>query len=116
MKKVRLTENELIRIIEKIIKEDLGGMDDSHPVYGKMNLKKDLGRSGRLTKPTHPDLSDLFNKGQERFDADSGVDVFTPDDDIEDDFDFEDSELAEMKRKVRVMENKLKRKKQLRRK
>lgn len=41
---IKLSESQLIEIIEKIItesevNEDLGGMDDSHPVYGKMNTK-----------------------------------------------------------------------------
>lgn len=39
---IKLSESQLIEIIEKIItesevNEDLGGMDDSHPVYGKMS-------------------------------------------------------------------------------
>jgi len=39
---IKLSESQLIEIIEKVItesevNEDLGGMDDSHPVYGKMN-------------------------------------------------------------------------------
>lgn len=41
---IKLSESQLIEIIEKVItesevNEDLGGMDDSHPVYGKMNTK-----------------------------------------------------------------------------
>ena len=40
---IKLSESQLIEIIEKVItesevNEDLGGMDDSHPVYGKMNI------------------------------------------------------------------------------
>ncbi len=39
---IKLSESQLIEIIEKVItesevNEDLGGMDDSHPVYGKMS-------------------------------------------------------------------------------
>lgn len=41
-KTIKLTESQLIEIIEKVlseteVKEDLGGMDDSHPIYGEMN-------------------------------------------------------------------------------
>jgi hypothetical protein len=101
MKKViRLTENDLIRVIERIVKEDLGGMDDSHPIYGKMNLKKDLDIKSDSKNPIKKTRKSPL--------------------DIEDDFDFEDhfeeSELEEMKRKVRVMEDKLRRRKQMRRK
>lgn len=33
---VKLTESQLVKIIEKVISEDMGGMDDVHPVYGEM--------------------------------------------------------------------------------
>lgn len=33
---VKLTESQLVKLIEKVISEDMGGMDDVHPVYGKM--------------------------------------------------------------------------------
>jgi DnaJ-class molecular chaperone len=46
MKKIiRLSETDLTRIVKKVIreekiKEDLGGMEDSHPIFGNMNLSK----------------------------------------------------------------------------
>ena len=33
---IKLTESQLVKIIEKVISEDMGGMDDVHPVYGEM--------------------------------------------------------------------------------
>ena len=35
---VRLTESDLRRIVKRVIKEDMGGMDDVHPKYGNLNL------------------------------------------------------------------------------
>ena len=37
---VRLTETDLRRIVKRVIKEDMGGMDDVHPTYGNLNLSK----------------------------------------------------------------------------
>jgi len=35
---VRLTESDLLRIVKRVIREDMGGMDDVHPTYGNLNL------------------------------------------------------------------------------
>jgi len=35
---VRLTESDLRRIVKRVIKEDMGGMDDVHPRFGNLNL------------------------------------------------------------------------------
>jgi hypothetical protein len=128
MKKVRLTEGDLVRIIEKVVKEELGGMDDTHPIYGKMNLKKDLDM-GKMSKESDKSFEqnkkDLISAmvSQDEFmrfckeQPELAKEYFSVggDSEMEDDFEFEDSDLAEMKRKVRVMENRLKRKKQMRR-
>ena len=98
MKKIRLTESDLVRIIEKVVKEELGGMDDAHPIFGKMNFKKDMDKTRFKKYRKNPFDNEMENEFE-----------------FEDDFEFEDSELAEMKRKVRVMENKLRRRKQMRR-
>ena len=37
---VRLTETDLRRIVKRVIKEDMGGIDDVHPTYGNLNLSK----------------------------------------------------------------------------
>ncbi len=37
---VRLTEKDLQRIVKRVIKEDMGGMEDSHPTYGDKNFNK----------------------------------------------------------------------------
>lgn len=37
---VRLTEKDLQRIVKRVIKEDMGGMDDTHPIYGDKNFSK----------------------------------------------------------------------------
>ena len=59
MKKiVRLTENDLTRIVKKVIREgmlnELGGMEDSHPKFGSMNLKNHS--SGELDDILHDRL------------------------------------------------------------
>jgi len=57
---IRVTENDLTRIVKKVIKEgmitELGGMDDSHPRFGNMNLKNHS--SGELDDILHDRLSD----------------------------------------------------------
>jgi hypothetical protein len=160
MKKVRLTENDLVRIIERVIKEsehneeffhdfeDSEVMGDEHmkPKHkgGKVTRapKHDLNRfmdkddrevefnpEGKSSsiyssldkfKEDHPELYDAyFAKGGEKMFNDYGgeLEVFGDDDmPLEDDFEFEDSKLAEMKRRVKVMENNIRRKKQLKRK
>jgi len=83
MKKIRLTENDLVRIIEKVVKEDLGGMDDSHPKFGKMNFSEI-----NFDDPDFDIEEYLSNEG-----------FFGGD--MEDDFEFQDSELAEMKRRFK---------------
>jgi hypothetical protein len=35
---VRLSESDLMRIVKRVIKEDMGGMDDVHPRFGNLNL------------------------------------------------------------------------------
>jgi hypothetical protein len=37
---VRLTESDLQRIVKRVIKEEMGGMEDSHPRYGDKNFNK----------------------------------------------------------------------------
>ena len=141
MKKIRLTESDLVRIIEKVVKEDMNFPKE----MGRLTKsKKDVGMGWRDEKDypskgpaegigsmvsyddfmrfaeDHPDLAEFYfgwagEDSASVFDKYGGVDVFTPDSGMEDDFEFQDSELAEMKRKVRVMENKLRRRKQMRR-
>jgi|688.fasta_scaffold90773_4 hypothetical protein len=127
MRKVRLTESDLVRIIEKVVKEELGGMDDSHPVYGNMNLMKDLDMekvSKKSDKSFEEDKKDLISTMVSYDDfmrfckeqPELAKEYFSigGDSETEDDFEIEDSDLTEMKRKVRVMENKLRRRKQMR--
>jgi hypothetical protein len=66
---VRLTETDLRRIVKRVIKEDMGGMDDVHPTYGNLNLSKysndDLNdlEGGELSKSEVLDLiSDYFKE------------------------------------------------------
>jgi hypothetical protein len=145
MKKVRLTESDLVRIIEKVVKEEMdlpkktGKLAKPKINYMGWRDENDYASEGpgegvgsivsyddfmRFVED-HPDLADKYfgwagERSGEVFKKYGGVDVYTPDSyaeddfDFEDDFEFEDSELAEMKRKVRVMENKLRRKKQMR--
>lgn len=127
MKKVRLTENDLVRIIERVIKEseyneefffkgdseDMGKNVGDKPKHDwAINPSKKDGMDA--FKEKHPKLYDLyFAKNDKSLEDDMSFD----DDDMpEDDFEFEDSKLAEMKRRVKVMENNLRRKKQLKRK
>lgn len=37
-KVIKLKESDLERLVKRILKEDLGGMDDAHPIFGHMNL------------------------------------------------------------------------------
>ena len=37
---IKLKESDLERLVKKILKEDMGGMEDSHPIFGDMNLSK----------------------------------------------------------------------------
>jgi hypothetical protein len=58
---IKLTENDLTKIVRKVIKEqgmisELGGMDDSHPKFGNMNLKNHS--SDELDDILHNRLSD----------------------------------------------------------
>jgi hypothetical protein len=163
MKKIRLTENDLVRIIEKVVKEDsYGGSNPGHgDKWGRRNnkltdedfeeIKSYLINDASLNNFTFFDKSPTYGEVIIYQEKDSnylsifahsktGNDVLifnnkeyaiTPEQndelfsimknkingnrDMEDDFEFEDSELAEMKRKVRMMENKLRRRKQMRR-
>ena len=139
MKSIRLTESDLIRIIEKVVKEEGNGgrkivrapkssfgsdhFRDEDDLEVKFNPE---GKVGRLYnnledfKRDHPDLyykyfgtndDDQFDimgsvvEPQKAFDYLGGeFEVFD-----------EEAKLNEMKRRVRVMENKLRRRRQLRR-
>lgn len=35
---IKLRESDLERLVNKILKEDMGGMDDGHPVFGDLNF------------------------------------------------------------------------------
>ena len=66
---VRLTETDLRRIVKRVIKEDMCGMDDVNPTYGNLNLSKysndDLNdlEGGELSKSEVVDLiSDFFKE------------------------------------------------------
>lgn len=37
---VKLTESDLRRIVKRVIREDMGGMDDVHPTYGNVNFNE----------------------------------------------------------------------------
>jgi len=143
MKKVRLTESDLIRVIERIVNEHEWDSSKKMPEFkGRLaKAKRNLGwemawrdefdrpsegpgeRSGSIVSyedfmrfaEDHPDLAAFYfgwdydmDRAGKHFDLYGGVDVFNPDEDMEN--------LEEMKRKVRVMENKLRRRKQMRRK
>ena len=136
MKKVRLTENDLVRIIERLVNEHQWESRRKMPEFkGRLaKSKKDVGMGWRdeFDRPSegpgeisgsivsyedfmrfaedHPDLAEFYfewdydkDRAGKYFDSYGGVDVFNPDEDMEN--------LAEMKRKVRVMENKLRRRK-----
>ncbi len=133
MRRVRLTESDLIRVIERIVKEQSLTGGKSKPEFkGRLaKSKKDFGmgwrdeydypsegpgeRSGSIVSyedfmrfaEDHPDLAEFYfgwagDESGEVFDKYGGVDLFNPEEDM--------ANLEEMKRKVRVMENKLKRK------
>ena len=38
---IKLRESDLERLVNKILKEDMGGMDDGHPVFGDLNFFRD---------------------------------------------------------------------------
>jgi hypothetical protein len=133
MRRVRLTESDLIRVIERIVKEQSLTGGKSKPEFkGRLaKSKKDFGmgwrdeydspsegpgeRGGSVVSyedfarfaEDHPDLAEFYfgwagDKSGEVFDKYGGVDLFNPEEDM--------ANLEEMKRKIRVMENKLKRK------
>ena len=134
MRKVRLTESELVRIIERIVKEESLTGGRSKPEFkGRLaKSKQDFGmgwrdeydypsegpgeRAGSVVSyedfarfaEDHPDLAEFYfgwggDKSGEVFDYYGGLDLFNPEEDM--------ANLEEMKRKVRVMENKLRRRK-----
>jgi hypothetical protein len=137
MRRVRLTESDLIRVIERIVNEHEWESSRKKPeLKGRLaKAKKDVGwemgwrdefdrpsegpgdRKGSVVSyedfarfaEDHPDLAEFYfewdhdkDRAGKYFDYYGGVDVFNPDEDM--------ANLEEMKRKVRVMENKLKRK------
>ena len=55
---VRLTESDLRRIVKRVIREDMGGMDDVHPTYGNLNLN-DLSRDEILNLGNTNDEDDF---------------------------------------------------------
>jgi hypothetical protein len=166
MKKIRLTENDLVRIIEKVVKEESGKTPKNHPGHGrewgrgndkltdedfeeiKSYLINDASHNNFnifeksktygdvimynesepnylsifVTSKSDPNDVLIFNNKEYAITPEQNDELFSimknkinGNRDMEDDFEFQDSELAEMKRKVRVMENKLRRRKQMRR-
>ena len=120
MKKIRLTESDLVRIIERVIKEDdlellsfdgYDGDEEGKPKLNKYDFKNrwHAGSYDDDKRKFRRKIKDLMDDGmsfEEAYDM-----VFkTGFDDDDDDIEF----LEEMKRKVRVMENRLRRKRQMR--
>lgn len=71
---IKLNESDLQRMVKRIIREEkkslneLGGMEDSHPIFGKMNLSKlsdeDIEMLRRYLGPDYrkePDMEDIVN-------------------------------------------------------
>ena len=145
MKKIRLTESDLVRIIERVIKEDDFFLNDIGKVTPTGNPSKSKYEGGKVTRATkfpdrfmdkddrevefnpegksssiytslekfgkdHPELygkyfGNFAKGGENRFyDYGGEFEVFD-----------EEAKLEEMKKRVKVMENNLRRKKQLRR-
>lgn len=82
MKKIiRLTENDLTKIVKQVLKEErlnekLGGMEDSHPIFGDKNL----------SDYSAEELDNMLNRrGNEESDFDDELE-----DDFGDDIDFYD--------------------------
>ena len=40
---IKLKESDLEKLVKKILKEDMGGMDDTHPTLGNLNLSRMSG-------------------------------------------------------------------------
>lgn len=111
MKKVKLTENDLIRIIEKVVKEqeeDMG-MEDMGMEDGGEAINITLDQIAMLLK----DGECNCDEGQKLV-----LNLSGGDDEVEDEISVADydEDLLEMKRKVRVMENRQNRKRELKRK
>ena len=41
-KVIKLKESDLEKLVNKILKEDMGGMEDTHPTLGNLNLSRIL--------------------------------------------------------------------------
>lgn len=71
-KVIKLKESDLEKLVKKILKEDMGGMDDTHPTFGDLNLSRMSG----------DDILSLLkrNKGEIKTDGDDDLEHGTFDD------------------------------------
>jgi hypothetical protein len=96
MKKVvRLTESDLQRIVKRIIKEEMGGMEDTHPIYGDINF-------GKMSRE---DILNLDKMGSSEYSEEYDEDF----DDI-DDLEFERERRRRLRNRMSENSKKLKRK------
>ena len=139
MKRIRLTESDLVRIIEKVVREEESGkrkfvrapkssfgsdhFRDENDLEVKFNPEGKVGRLYNNLKDFKREHPDLFYKYFGTNDDDQ-FDIMGSVDKPQKSFDYlggefevfdEEAKLEEMKKRVKVMENNLRRKKQLRR-
>lgn len=71
-KVIKLKESDLEKLVKKILKEDMGGMDDTHPTFGNLNLSRISGE----------EIMSLLNrnKGEIKTDGDDDLEHGTFDD------------------------------------
>lgn len=71
-KVIKLKESDLEKLVKKILKEDMGGMDDTHPTFGDLNL----------SRMSADDILSLLkrNKGEIKTDGDDDLEHGTFDD------------------------------------
>ena len=94
---IKLRESDLERLVNKILKEDMGGMDDGHPVFGDLNFS--------LLSPEEKEEIATYFSGKSKKSDDykdrSMYDPYYGDGDLEHGtFDDESQELEESKKRI----------------
>ena len=138
MKRIRLTESDLVRIIEKVVREEESGnhkfvrapksrfgpdhFRDGNDLEVKFNPEGKVGQLYNNLEDFKRDHPDLFNQyfgtnDDDIFDRTGGGSPQKTFYSLGGEFEVfnEEAKLEEMKKRVKVMENNLRRKKQLRR-
>lgn len=66
---IKLTETDLRRIVKRVMREDMGGMDDVHPIYGDKNF----------SKMSREEILNLDDMGSSEYSEDYDEDLENPD-------------------------------------